>query len=375
MPAFNAILSARLEKQAENGLLRTLTPCASDAFGMVNVGAQNLINFSSNDYLGLSFHPAVIEAGIAASKHAGAGSGASRLVTGNHPYYAPLEQGLAQAKKQESALVFGSGYLANIGTISALMGKDDLILADKLAHACILDGARLSGATLKRFSHNDVKHARQLLEIHRGKYAQCLIVTESIFSMDGDVAPLDALSQLATQHDAWLMVDDAHGFDYPMSDGIKPHVDIWLGTLSKALGSYGGYVAGSKILIDYLISSARSFIFSTGLPPFAIASAHAAIEMACREPERKSRALAHAQRFSHAMRLEQAQSAIVPLIVGSAQDALQLSSVLKEKGVYVQAIRPPTVPPNSSRLRITFSAAHSDGQVDTLIDSLRALGR
>lgn len=375
MPAFNAILSSRLHQQAQKGLLRSLTPCSGDGAAQVNYDGQTLIDFSSNDYLGLRFHPAVIKAGIAASQQAGAGSGASRLVTGNHGYYAPLEQALAQAKKQEAALVFGSGYLANIGTIAALMGKDDLIIADKLAHACILDGARLSGATLKRFSHNDVEHAKQLLEIHRGKHAQCLIVTESIFSMDGDVAPLDALSQLAFQYDAWLMVDDAHGFDYSSTNASKPPVDVWVGTLSKALGSYGGYVAGSKILIDYLISNARSIIFSTGLPPAAIASAQAALEIAIIEPERKARAMEHAQRFSHAMKLEVAQSAIVPLIVGGAQEALQLSSAIREKGVYVQAIRPPTVPHNTSRLRLTFSAAQSEAQINLLIDSLRALGR
>ena len=328
-----------------------------------------LVSFASNDYLGLSRHPEVMAAGQAALAGFGAGAGASRLVTGNHALYAPLEAQLANMKGQEAALVFGSGYLANLGTITALMGEGDLILADKLAHACILDGARLSGATLKRFRHNDLAHAEALLA-ERGHYNNLLIVTEHIFSMDGDRAPLAELQALARRHDGWLMVDDAHGLFEP------PPItaDIWMGTLSKSAGSYGGYVTAARTVIDCLLATSRPFVFSTGLPPAVCASALAALQIAEREPARRDRPLQLAKRVTDALGLQPAESAILPIILGDSGKALEAAARLRARGLQIVAIRPPTVPPNTARLRITFTAAHTDNEVTQLIAALKAEG-
>lgn len=326
---------------------------------------QGMVSFASNDYLGLSTHPQV----LAALAQPSAGAGASRLVAGNHPQYAPLEAQLAMLKGAEAALVFGSGYLANLGTITALVGKGDLVLADKLAHACMIDGAQLSGATLKRFRHNDVAHAQALLEAHRGEFRHVLIITEHIFSMDGDKAPVAALQSLAKAYGAWLMVDDAHGLFEP----TNVPVDIWMGTLSKAAGAYGGYVAACRAVVDYLLTAARPFVFSTGLPPGVCASALAAITIAAQEPARRARPLQLAQRVTQALGLPLAQSAIVPIIMGSSEAALAAAETLQQKGMFVVAIRPPTVPPNTARLRLTFTANHTDAEIDMLIDALREL--
>lgn len=337
-------------------------------------GEKTFISFAGNDYLGLRHHPAVIRAGQQALYRYGAGAGASRLVTGNHPLYAPLEARLAALKGQTGALVFGSGYLTNFGTIAALMGEGDLILADKLVHACILDGAQLSGAELKRFRHNDTRHAETLLRQSRGSYRHALIVTEHIFSMDGDCAPIASLVALAREYDAWLMVDDAHGL-VSAPAASEEGVDIWSGTLSKALGSYGGYIAAAAPVTDYILNNARSFIFSTGLPPAACATALAALEVLDAEPQRRERPLELAWRVTDAFRLPRVASAIVPIIVGGAKAAVELSKRLKGQGIIVSAIRPPTVPPQTARLRLTFSYAHTDQHVDALIDALKtALG-
>lgn len=328
-----------------------------------------LVSFASNDYFGLSTHPVVVEAARAAMAD-GAGAGASRLVTGNHAHFAPLEAKLAAIHRQPSALVFGSGYLANLGTITALMGPGDLILADKLVHACMIDGAQLSGATLKRFRHNDVLHAEALLTEYRGQYDKVLIATEHVFSMDGDRAPIAALEKLAMKYDCWLMVDDAHG----LHDEPDVPVDIWMGTLSKAAGSYGGYIAASQPVIDYLLTAARSFVFSTGLPPAACAAALAALSIAEAEPERRARPVQLARRVTQALGLTEAQSAIIPIILGSSEAALAASEALKRHGMLAVAIRPPTVPPGTARLRLTFSANHTDAQVDALIAALKHEG-
>lgn len=323
---------------------------------------DHLLNFSSNDYLGMSGHPEVT--GALAQPYAGAR--ASRLVAGNHAWYEPLETKLAEMKKAPAALVFGSGYLANIGTISALMSEGDLILADKLAHACLIDGAQLSGATLRRFRHNDVAHAESILAAHRGRYQKLLIVTEHVFSMDGDRAPLAKLADVAQRYDGWLMVDDAHGlFETPP---VK--ADIWMGTLSKTVGTYGGYVAAKRPVIEYLATASRPFIFSTGLPPSVCAASVKALEIIEREPQRRDIVLNHARRFTKAFGLPPAESAIVPIILGSNEAALKAAEKLKRKGMVAIAIRPPTVPPKTARIRFTFSANHTDEQVGALIEAL-----
>lgn len=337
---------------------------------LIEQDGRQYVSFACNDYLGLRNHPKVTAAGTLTAAKFGAGAGASRLVTGNHPFYAPLEAKLAAMKGAEAALVFGSGYLTNLGVIPALMQKGDVIFADKLVHACIIDAAQLSGARLIRFKHNDMEHLEALLKEHREESPNALIVTDHVFSMDGDVAPLEQIAALAETYECWTMADDAHGLGIVKS---RVAIDIWMGTLSKSAGVYGGYVCGSRALIGFLINSARSFIFSTGLPPALCASAIAALEVLDNEPEHGERALELARRVTHALGLPPAQSAIVPIMLGTPEAALAASEKLKELGILAVAIRPPTVPAGTARLRLAFSAEHSDEQVDALIVALRKL--
>ncbi len=373
MPALNAVLEDRLIAR-DSARLRRLTSADALAEGMLHTAQGRLHHFCGNDYLGLAHDARVVSAAREAMLQ-GTGAGASRLVTGNHSGYDPLERALAAHSGHEAALVFSSGFAAITGTISALMGKGDLILADRLAHACMLDGAKLSGAKLLRFHHNDRTHLEALLAQHRAQYQHTLIITEHIFSMDGDKAPLDDLVSIKNKYDAWLMVDDAHGIgivNYPH----KSSVDIWCGTLSKALASVGGYVCASALLKSYLVNHARSLIYSTALPPSALAAAQAAIAIMVQESWRGERALAHARRVTQALSLPHADSAIVPVVIGNDDDALRMSERLKHAGYAISAIRPPTVPEGTARLRLSFSAAHSDAQVDGLITALsRELGR
>lgn len=333
--------------------------------------ADGLISFADNDYLGLARDARVVAAGQAALAEGGAGATASRLVAGSHSFYAPLEARLAAMKGTQAALVFGSGYLANLGIIPALVGPGDGVFADKLAHACMLDGARLSGAKLIRYAHNDMAHLQALLARHRGEFRHALIATEHVFSMDGDVAPLAEISTLARAHDAWSMVDDAHGLGI-----VKPAaaaIDLWMGTLSKAAGGYGGYACASQAVIDLLVNRARSMVFSTGLPPAVCASALAALEVMEAEPERGERALAHARRVAEALGLPPAQSAILPVVLGSPERALQAAEFLRQRGLLVVAIRPPTVPPGTARLRLAFRSEHTQAQVEQLIAALKEI--
>jgi 8-amino-7-oxononanoate synthase len=344
---------------------------------------RRLLSFSCNDYLNLSRHPAIIKAAVDAAQRFGIGAGASRLVTGNHPLYDELESRLARLKGTEAACVFGSGYLANIGIIPALAGTGDLILVDELSHACIHAGAKLSGATVRRYRHGDVAHAEALLAEHRGGHAHALIATDGVFSMDGDLAPLEDLSTLAQRHDAWLLVDDAHGL------GVVGHgrgsafangganVPLQMGTLSKAVGAYGGYLCASAAVIDLMRTRARPFIYSTGLPPPVVAAAIAALDLIERDPALTEAPLRKARLFTRALNLPEAQSAIVPVIVGEAEAALAASEMLENEGFLVVAIRPPTVPPGTARLRFAFTALHPEAEIERLagIVRTRVIGR
>lgn len=366
MPALDAILAEKIAALDAQHRLRRTVPSHRQGGLWVERAGRRLLSFSCNDYLGLSHHPAVIAAAQEAAARYGAGAGASRLVTGDHPLYAALEAELADWKQAGAACVFGSGYLANTGAIPALVGRKDLVLADRLVHACILDGIRLSGAKLLRFAHNDAADCARLLKKHRMQHEHCLVVTETVFSMDGDTAPLAELRALCDTHDAWLMTDDAHG------TGQSPNVaDIRMGTLSKALGSYGGYVCGSRVLVDYLKTAARSLVFTTGLPPAAVGAALEALRIARAEPWRAQKALAHARMFAQRMGLPAAQSPIVPLLVGAEAEALALQQRLEEAGFLAGAIRPPTVPEGSSRLRFVFTAMHEEKHITDLIKALK----
>lgn len=371
MPELNQHCAEELRVAEAQQLRRNLRVSAHEATAVRQEG-KAYVSFSCNDYLGLRGHPAVIASGQAAMADGGAGAGASRLVTGNHPYYAPLEARLAAMKNAEAALVFGSGYLTNLGVIPALVDKNDVIFADKLVHACIVDAAQLSGARLLRFRHNDMVHLAALLKEHREDSRHALIVTDHVFSMDGDVAPLSEIAALATQYDAWTMADDAHGLGIVRTADAQ--IDVWMGTLSKAAGVYGGYVVGSQLLIDFLINRARSFMFSTGLPPADCAAACAALEVMEREPARSARALALARWVTDALGLPAAQSAIVPILLGTPERAIQAAEALKTQGILAVAIRPPTVPQGTARLRLAFSANHTDVQVEALITAIRMSG-
>jgi 8-amino-7-oxononanoate synthase len=339
---------------------------------------RRLLSFSCNDYLNLSQHPAIIDAAVEAAKRYGVGAGASRLVTGNHPLYVELESRLARLKASEAACVFGSGYLANTGIIPALAGPDDLIVIDELSHACINAGAKLSGAAVHRYRHCDIEHAESLMVAHRGDHPRALIVTDRVFSMDGDLAPLHELSQLAQHFDAWLLADDAHGLGVigggrgsAFANGKAVDVPLQMGTLSKAIGAYGGYLCASQPVIDLMHTRARTFIYSTGLPPPVIAAAIAAIDVIESDPTYANEPLRKARQFARATNLPEPQSAIVPVILGETDAVLAASHLLEEQGFLVVAIRPPTVPQGTARLRFAFSAQHPDTEIERLSEIVR----
>lgn len=360
----------KLAELEAGSLRRRLVATARGNHAHAERDGRSLVSFSCNDYLGLSHDPRVIAAAQEALVRYGAGAGASRLVTGNHPVLVALEERLAHHKGKEAALVFGSGYLANVGIAPALVGSGDLILADALSHSCLFAGSRLSGADVLRFHHNDVAHLEGLLVKRRARAQNVLILTERVFSMDGDRAPLDDILALAQKHDAWTLVDDAHGLGV-VEPGLRAPLEM--GTLSKTLGSYGGYLCASRAVIDLLTSRARSLVYTTALPPASAAAALAALDIVENEPERAARPLALARRFTSRLGLPEAQSPIVPVVIGEAQAALDLSAALEARGFLVVAIRPPTVPAGTARLRVAFSAAHQEEQVDALAKAVRDL--
>ncbi|MGX5774073.1 aminotransferase class I/II-fold pyridoxal phosphate-dependent enzyme [Methylorubrum zatmanii] len=365
--SLDAFASGKLASLEAAALRRRLVETARGPQASAERGGRGLVSFSCNDYLGLSHDPRVVAAASEALARYGAGAGASRLVTGNAPPLVALEERLARHKGKEAALVFGSGYLANLGISPALVGADDLILIDDLGHSCLFAGARMSGARTLRFAHNDLDQLRSLLAEHRGAARRALILTERVFSMDGDRAPLPEILALAAEYDAWTLVDDAHGLGVVEAGARAP---LEMGTLSKTLGSYGGYLCASRAVIDLLTSRARSFVYTTGLPPASAAAALAALAIVEAEPERAARPLALARRFTARLGLPDAESPIVPVLVGEAEAALALSAALEARGFLVVAIRPPTVAPGTARLRVAFSAAHDETQVDALAEAL-----
>jgi 8-amino-7-oxononanoate synthase len=348
----------------------------------------SLLNFAANDYLGLAHHPALIEAASHAVQEHGTGAGAARLVTGTNDAVLALEQELAAWKEKEAALVFSSGFAAALGTMPTLVGKADTVILDKLAHASLIDAARLSGATVRTFPHNDLTRLESLLRKVASEKARTLIVTESIFSMDGDAAPLREIVELKDRHGAWLFVDEAHatglygptGAGLIAGAGLSERVEIVMGTLSKALGSVGGYVAGSRVLIDWLVNRARSFVYSTALPPGVIAASRAAVDLlrGSQGTALRGRLWGNIARFHAGLparwkKEAHSTSAIQPLVCGEAAAALAMSGTLRERGFLIPAIRYPTVPRGSARLRITLSAAHVDKDIDALNRILSSL--
>jgi 8-amino-7-oxononanoate synthase len=377
MDSLDDFAAAKLTALDREGLRRALVATARGAIHVERRG-RKLLSFSCNDYLNFTQHPAVRAAAIAAVERYGVGSGASRLVTGNHPLYAELEARLARLKDTEGSCVFGSGFLANTGIIPALVGADDLVLLDELAHACLWAGARLSRATVLTYRHNDIGHAAELLRAHRARHPRALVATDGVFSMDGDLAPLVELGRLARDHDAWLLSDDAHGIGVvgggrgsTFAGAVPADVPLQMGTLSKAIGGYGGYLCASRPVIDLMANRARTLIYSTGLPPATVAAAIAALDLIARDPDYAARPLAKARAFTRRAQLPEAQSPIVPIVVGGAQAALAASRRLEDEGFLAVAIRPPTVPEGTARLRLAFTAAHPDDEIERLADLIR----
>lgn len=368
-------------------LLRRLRLTESAPGPVVTIEGRPVILMAANDYLGLATHPALKQAAIDAVVRFGVGSGASRLISGTLPPHADLETALARFKGTDASLVFGSGYLANIGLIPALAGTGDLILADRLCHASLIDGCRLSGANFRVFRHRDLAHLEQLLSGRKAR-RPTLIVTDGVFSMDGDLAPLPDLIALAERHDARLLVDDAHGTGVMGKTGrgtlehfgVESRLPFQMGTLSKALGGSGAYVAGPSTLIQYLVNHARSFIYTTAPPPVAAAAARAALDVIRNEPERRTRLWANRQRWVEGLvglgyRIADTASPIVPVLIGQADQALRLAERLLQLGVFAPAIRPPTVPEGTSRIRTTLSSEHRSEHLDQALAAFRQAGQ
>ncbi len=379
MNAFDQDLTARLDQLRQDGLWRELRRVDSPQGSRIQFEGREYLNFSSNDYLGLANHPALREAAARAVHDFGAGAGASRLICGSLAPFHELEESLAAFKGTSAALTFSTGYATAMGTITALLGTDDIVIVDKLVHACCIDAARLCGAKLRVFRHNDLEDLESILiwatsKATSSQRPRVLIITESVFSMDGDFAPLHALVELKDRYGAWLMLDEAHATGLlgkhrrglAELEGVADRVEVQMGTLGKAFGASGGYIAGSRALVDLLINRARSFIFSTAPVPAAAAAAHAAIELV----QGKEGAERARQLHSIVRQLWQtlgigadantaSLSAIVPKIIGDEGDAVARATALRERGVFVPAIRYPTVARGSARLRFTATAGHT----------------
>ena len=394
MNEFETELARRLAVLHEQGLHRELRRVDSPQAPRLAIDEKSFLNFSSNDYLGLAHHPTLQEAAIRAVEQFGAGSGASRLICGSLAPHHELEEALAAFKGTAAALSFATGYAAAVGTITALLGKDDIIVIDKLVHACVVDAARLSGAKLRVFAHNDLDDLAKILNWAGQKSrpqapaARILIVTESVFSMDGDLAPLSEIVALKEKYGAWLMVDEAHATGLfgekrrglAEEFGVADRIEIQMGTLGKAAGAAGGYICGSRALIDFLVNRARSFIFSTAPVPASAAAAGAGIKL-IQSAEGETRRQAVWQRVDQlkngliegAWKLPVVRSAIVPLIIGEETKAVKTAAALRAAGVFIPAIRYPTVARGEARLRLSVTAAHTAEDVRQLLDVLKTL--
>ena len=373
-----------LERLDQDHLLRKLPVIESSPTGRILMAGREIILLASNNYLGLSTEPTVVKAAQDALDKYGTGASGSRLLSGNLDLYQKLEYRISTLKETEAALVFSSGYQANLGLISTLCQADDLILSDALNHASIIDGCRLSKAQRLIYNHCDPDHLQDLLS-NASAATNRWIITDGVFSMDGNLAPLPEILDLANRFDAYVIIDDAHGFGVLGTNGggITSHFSltdsrlIHVGTLSKAVGGLGGYVAGPQVLIDLLINQARSFIFTTGLPPSVIATAIAAIDLIAISPERRQRLLNHAEYLRHQLRqlglqIPAGKAQIVPVIIGAAEQAKQLADQLLNLGLFAPAVRPPTVPPNTARLRLSPIATHTDADLQTIVQAFAA---
>lgn len=385
----SGIFMKELDALRAQGLYRRMVRVDGAQGPRINFDGRDVLILCSNNYLGLADHPVLKEAAVRATERYGAGSGASRLVSGNMVLHEELESRLAAFKGTEAALVFNSGYAANTGVIPALAGRGDLVFSDRLNHASIVDGCLLSRARMVRYPHREMDALRRLLEENRGSRTRKIIITDGVFSMDGDIAPLSELVSLKQEYGALLMVDDAHGTGVLGQGGrgtaefygLEAEIDIHMGTLGKALGGFGAYVAASREIVDYLVNKARSFIFSTSLPPSVLAAALAALDIVESNEglSLRKKLLNNADAVRNSLQAAgfntmDSESQIIPLLVGGAGETMEFSRRLLEKGIFVQGIRPPTVPRDGSRLRLTVMATHQEQDLVRAVEDITATG-
>ena len=381
------LLRPRLEALERNHLFRHLRSVSGPQGARVTLDGQDVLSLSSNNYLGLANDPAVKQAAARAVECYGCGAGASRLISGSMELGEALEREIAALKRTEAALLFSTGYHANIGVIPAVVDDGDVIFSDARNHASIIDGCRLSRARLHVFQHRDMGHLEEGLATSASEAGHRLIVTESVFSMDGDVAPLDQIVDLARRYRAWVMVDEAHGTGVfgargagvVEQMGLEGRVDIQLGTLSKALGSLGGYVATTRVVTTWLVNRARSFIYTTALPPPVLAATRAALAIVSSEPDRRERLWANAGLLKAGLRqlgyqVAPTESPIIPVLIGDDEQTMSLGAALLERGVFVQGIRPPSVPPGTARLRVTPMATHTAEDLERALEAFASAG-
>jgi 8-amino-7-oxononanoate synthase len=378
-----AWIDDELRRLAEADLDRRLQTFDGPQGAELTIDGRAYVNFGSNDYLALAADPRLAEAACAAARSSGWGSGASPLVVGHASEHAALERELAKFEGSEAALLFSTGYAANVGTVTALVGRGDAVYSDALNHASIVDGCRLSRAEVRVYRHSDAAHLAELLERDAGAFRRRLIVTDGVFSMDGDVASLVELAALARRHEAMLMVDEAHatgvlgasGRGSSEAAGIEEQVDVRVGTLSKGLGSVGGFVVGRRVVVDWLVNRARPYVFSTALPPAVAAASRAALEIVRNEPERRRKLSETAAGLrltlaSQGWNLGTSTSQIIPLVVGDVAETMHLAAALRERGLLVPPIRPPSVPEGASRLRLSLSYGHTPEMIARLVVAL-----
>lgn len=379
---------ALLEGREREGLLRRLRTFESAPGPRVRLEGREMLLLCSNGYLGLATHPKVVAAARNAAQRFGTSSAASRLVSGTLGIHRQLEHEAARLKGMEDAVLFGSGLLANLGTVAALAGPGDLVLSDRLNHASLIDACRLSRATVQVYGHADAAHAGRLLREHRAAHGRCLILTDGVFSMDGDVAPLRELAELAGEHDADLLVDDAHGTGVLGRHGagtaehlgVRVGIALHMGTFSKALASEGGFVAAAPETCGLLRNTARTFVYSTAPSPATVAAARAAIQVMQDEPGLRWTLLANARRLREGLRhagfrVPDGETPIVPVLIGGSKAAMRVSAELERRGVFAAGIRPPTVPEGSARIRATVMATHTAADIDEAVDAFAKAGR
>lgn len=378
-------LSQRVEKVKESGLYRTLRTMNSAPQSEMIIDGKKKIVFSSNNYLGLANDPRLINAATTELQQFGVGSSGSRLTTGHTDWHQKLEGKIAHFKQAEAALLFSSGFLANVGVLSSLPEEGDVILSDQLNHASIIDGCRLSKADTVIYKHINMKDLEEKL-IETASYARRFIVTDGVFSMDGTVAPLDHIMKLARQYDAFVIVDDAHatgvlgenGKGTSEYFGVQP--DVVIGTLSKAIGTEGGFVVGSKVLIDFLRNHARTFIFQTSMPPAICAASYTALEIIENSPEKRQQLFLNISKVKQGLEelgymVKGDLTPIIPVIIGDAREAVRFAEKLQENGIYAPAIRPPTVPIGESRIRLTVTSDHSLKEIEYLLNCFELIGK